>query len=65
MLHNTIFRISFKQILEDTEWVIKNGQSREIGNIGYSRRRKTKQKHNTICDGYHYAQTYTNNAYKT
>ena len=43
----------------------QNGQSRGIGNIGYPRRRKTKQKHNTICDGYHYTQTYTNNAYKT
>jgi len=29
--------------------VIKNGQSKETGNIGYKRRRKTKQKHNTIC----------------
>jgi len=26
----------------------KNGQSREAGNVGYTRRRKTKQKHNTI-----------------
>jgi hypothetical protein len=29
--------------------------------IGYTRRRKSKQKHNTICIGYHYAQTNTNN----
>jgi hypothetical protein len=28
---------------------IKNGQFRETGNIGYTRRRKAKQKHNTIC----------------
>ena len=35
---------------------IKNGQSRETGNIGYTRRRKTKQKHNTIYVGHHYAQ---------
>ena len=27
-------------------------QSRETGNIGYTRRRKTKQKHNTICVGF-------------
>ena len=27
----------------------QNGQSREIGRIGYTKRRKTKQKHNTIC----------------
>jgi hypothetical protein len=26
-----------------------NGQSRETGNTGHTRRRKTKQKHNTIC----------------
>jgi hypothetical protein len=26
----------------------KKGQSRETGNIGYTRRRQTKQKHNTI-----------------
>ena len=35
---------------------IKNGQSRATGNIWYRRRRKTKQKHNTICVGHHYAQ---------
>ena len=28
---------------------IKNGQSRETGNIGYTKQRQTKQKHNTIC----------------
>jgi len=39
--------------LEKTEWAIKNGQSRDTGNIGYTRHRtktnKTKQnkKHNT------------------
>jgi len=33
--------------LENTEGAIKNGQSRETGNIGYTRRRQTKQKHNT------------------
>jgi len=26
----------------------------------YTRRRKTKQKHNTICVGHHYAQANTN-----
>jgi hypothetical protein len=29
-----------------TKNVLKNGQSRETGNIEYVRRRKTKQKHN-------------------
>jgi predicted acetyltransferase len=28
---------------EKTERAIKNGQSRETGNIGYTRQRKTKQ----------------------
>jgi hypothetical protein len=43
----------------------KKGQSRETGNIGNTRRRKTKQKHNTICVGHHYTQTNTNNVSKT
>jgi hypothetical protein len=30
-----------------------------------AKRRKTKQKHNTICVGYHYAHTHTNNVNKT
>jgi len=48
-------------MLENRDGAIKNGQSRETGNIGYTRRRKTKQKHNTICVGHHYTQTCTNN----
>ena len=43
----------------------KNGQSRETDNIGYTRRRQTKQKHNTICAGHHYAQTNKYNVNKT
>ena len=35
--------------LENTEREIKTGQSTKTGNIGYTRRGKTKQKHNTIC----------------
>ena len=38
------------------------GQSRETNN---TRRRKTKQKHNTIYVGHHYAQPNTNNVNKT
>ena len=34
-----------------------NGQSRETGNMEYTRQRPTKQKHNTICVGRHYTQT--------
>jgi hypothetical protein len=29
----------------NTEVAIKNGKSREAGNIGYTRQRQTKQKH--------------------
>jgi hypothetical protein len=46
--------------LENNEGTIKNGQSRETDNIRYTRRRKTKQKHNTICVGHHNTQTNTN-----
>jgi hypothetical protein len=35
-------------MLENTEGAIKKGKSRETGNIGHTRRRKTKQKHNII-----------------
>ena len=35
---------------------VKNGQSRETDHIGYTRRRQTKQKHNTIYVRYHYTQ---------
>jgi hypothetical protein len=38
---------------------------RETGNLGYTRRRKTNQKHNTICVGHHYKQTNTNKVNKT
>jgi hypothetical protein len=34
-------------------------------NIGYTRRRKTKQRHNTICVEHHYTQISTNNVNKT
>ena len=52
--------------MENTEGAIQNGQSRETGNIGYTRWRKTEQKkHNTVCVGHHYTQTHTNNVNKT
>ena len=52
-------------MLDNTEDVIKNGKSRETANIGYMRRRNTKQKHNTIGVGHHYMQTSTNTVNKT
>jgi len=36
-----------------------------MGNIGYTRRSKTQQKHNTLCVGHHYAQTNINNVNNT
>ena len=49
---------------------IPKGQSNmdnpeKTGNIGHTRQRKTKQKHNTIHVGHHYVQTNTNNVNKT
>jgi hypothetical protein len=46
----------------NTEVAVTNGQCRETGNIGYTRRRKTEQKHNTTCNGHHHTHTHTNNA---
>ena len=43
----------------------KKEQSRETGNIGHTKRRKIKQKHNTIFGGHQYTQTNTNNINKT
>ena len=48
-------------MLENTEGAIKNEQSRETGNIGYTRRRNTEQKHSKICVGHYHSQTNTNN----
>jgi hypothetical protein len=61
-------------MLEETEGEIKNEQSKDTGNIGYTKdlyrnllfkslgtqdkTNKTK-KHDTICDGHHYTQTRT------
>ena len=49
----------------NTEGEMKNGQSEETGNIGYTSRRKQKQKHNTTSDGHHYTQANTNNVKKS
>ena len=37
----------------------------KLATFGTSRRRKTKQKLNTMCAGYHYTQTHTNNLNKS
>ena len=47
---------------EKTKGAVKNGKSRETRNIGYKTKIKDRQnkKHNTVCDGRHYAQTNAN-----
>jgi hypothetical protein len=57
--------IYLENYLSNTVGAIKNKQSRETGQIGYAKRRQTKQKYNTICVGDHYMQTNTNNTNKT
>ena len=52
-------------LIENIEGAIKKGQSRETGNIGYTRRRQTKQTHTTICVRHHFMQANTNNVNKT
>ena len=46
------FLFQFNSKFENTEGAIQNGQSRESNNSRYTRRRKTKQKHKTICVGH-------------
>jgi len=41
----------------------KKGHCRETGNIAYTWRRKTKQKHSTIFVGHHYKYKQTNSEY--
>ena len=55
-----------KKTYENTERAMKSCHPRETGNIGYTRRRQPKQKHNTICIGHHYlGKKATNNVNKT
>jgi len=52
-------------MLENTTGAITKGHPRETGNIGYTRRRKTKQKQNTIFVEHYSIQTNTNDVNKT
>jgi hypothetical protein len=60
-----------KVIVSNERYRIPNGQSKKDNtekvatSKGCSRRRKTKQKHNTICVGHHYMQTNTYNVNKS
>ena len=40
---------------------IQKGQSLEADNLGYTKRNKTEQKHNTTYVGHHYAHSHTHN----
>jgi hypothetical protein len=51
-----------RRIPKDKKWTIQRNWQH---NLGYTRRRKTKQKHITIRVGYYYMQTHTHNAHKT
>jgi hypothetical protein len=51
-----IFKIVFESLLICVLYHIE---------IGYTRRRKSKQKHNIICVEHHYTQTNTNDVNKT
>ena len=57
--------VKMAHYVREYEGAIKNRPSRETGYMRYTKRRKTKQKHNTICVGYHYEQTNTYNVNKT
>ena len=59
MLKATSHLLSTKR-LENTEGAIKNIQPRETGHIEYTRRRQTKQKHNTISRKPLYVNKYKN-----
>ena len=54
-IDNLIIQLIERKTLENTEEAIQKEKSRETVNIGYTGRRKTKQKHNTRV-GHHYAQ---------
>ena len=55
---NLGFHWQLQLMLENTEGAQKNPEIQlATGNKGYTRQRKTKQKHNTICIGHHYTQS--------
>jgi hypothetical protein len=58
---NTIWEKSRSSITKFREYqrAIQKWQSREADNLGYTIRNKTKQKHNTMYVGHHYAHTHT------
>ena len=49
----------------NTEGAIEIENEETLATFGYTRRRQTKQKHNTLCVGNHYTQINTNNLNKT
>ena len=65
ILYENMRNHNLKINVREYQRAIKKGQSRETGNIRYTRWRQTKQKHNTICVWHHYTQTNTNYINKT
>jgi hypothetical protein len=62
MTHNLLNNYIFIMLINVREYWRGNHKwtiQRNWQHIGYTRGRKTKQKHNTICVGYHYRQTNT------
>ena len=58
-------RQSEKDNPEKTEGTVKKDNPEKLETLGgYTRQRKTKQTHNTICVGHNYMQTNTKNANK-
>ena len=60
-----VIRIVNGRKLENTKGAIKNGQSRETGNIGHTRRRQTKQQTQHNMCWHHYMQGNIYNVNKT
>jgi len=52
-------------VYKNINGAIKKEQYRKTDNTEYTRRRQTKQKHNTIFEWHHYTQTNTNSVNKT
>jgi len=49
----------------NTEGAIQIENEVKLATVGYTRRRQTKQKHNTLYDGHQYTQAHTYNVNKT
>jgi hypothetical protein len=60
-MSKTLYYKTLRINVRENQGDINNEHTRETGNIGYTRRRQTNQKHNTTCFGHHYEQAHRNN----